>query len=41
MTGMMQSKNLLMPHFHPFYGYLKNRRDLLPPWPAFNRHNPQ
>jgi hypothetical protein len=41
MTGMMQSKNLLMPHFHPSYGYLKNRRDLLPPWPAFNRHNPQ
>jgi hypothetical protein len=40
-TGMMQSKNLLMPYFHPAYGYLKNRRDLLPPWPArcINCHN--
>ena len=33
-TGIMSHQNLLTPYYHPFYNYLKNLPDMLPPWPA-------
>ena len=33
-TGLMSSQRLLAPVYHKAYGYLKNRPDLLPPWPT-------
>lgn len=33
-TGFMSHQNILTASYHPIYGYLKNRPDLLPPWPA-------
>lgn len=32
-TGMLSHQHLLTPSHHKIYGYLKNRPDLLPPWP--------
>ena len=33
-TGLMSHHRLLTPGYHRAYGYLKNRPDLLPPWPT-------
>jgi hypothetical protein len=33
-TGVMSHNYLLSPGYHKLYGYLKNRPDLLPPWPT-------
>ena len=36
-TGTMSHQHLLAPAYHKAYGYLKNRPDLLPPWPTAAR----
>ena len=33
-TGLMSHHRLIAPGYHGAYGYLKNRPDLLPPWPT-------
>lgn len=33
-AGMMSHQHLLTPAYHKTYGYLRNRPDLLPPWPT-------
>jgi competence protein CoiA len=33
-TGLMSYQKLLTPAYHKAYRYLKNRPDLLPPWPT-------
>ena len=32
-TGVMSHHRLIAPGYHKIYGYLRNRPDLLPPWP--------